>query len=414
MNLPLFLARRMYSGEEGEKKASRPAVLIATIGIAIGLAVMIVSVAIIVGFKQEIRNKIAGFAGHVQLTNLYFSNSYESHPIVVDDNLLDAINQHNQVSHSQRFATKVGMIKTGDAFQGIVLKGVGQEYDFSFLNAYLVQGEIPSFSDSLMSNKVLVSKTIAEKMKLTVGDKIDTYFIQDNVRARRFTIVGIYQTNFLAFDSQFMITDLNMVNRLNGWEKQQVGGVEIMLHDYTQLDAATLNLSEAFHRKQDAHGQQLCVQSVEQMNPHIFGWLDVLDVNIWVILVLMLGISGFTMVSGLLIIIIERTSMIGILKSLGANNTTIRHQFLWFSVFLVGKGMLWGNLIGLGFYALQRWLNIFPLDPENYYMDSVPVAMNIGYFLLLNIGTLLASVLMLIVPSYLITRIHPANSMRYE
>lgn len=414
MNLPLFLARRMYSGDEGEKKASRPAVLIATIGIAIGLAVMIVSVAIIVGFKQEIRNKIAGFAGHIQLTNLYFSNSYEAHPIVADDALLDAIAGESEVVHVQRFATKVGMIKTDDAFQGIVLKGVGQEYDLSFLQSYLVAGAIPLFSDSLTSNKVLVSKTIADRMKLAVGDKIDTYFIQDNVRARRLTVAGIYQTNFLAFDSQFLITDLNMVGKLNGWEAQQVGGVEILLDDYKQLDAATLTLSNAFHRTQDANGQLLCVQSVEQLNPQIFGWLDVLDVNIWVILVLMLGISGFTMVSGLLIIIIERTSMIGILKSLGANNTTIRHQFLWFAVFLVGRGMLWGNLIGLGFYALQHWFNLFPLDPENYYMDSVPVALNIGYLLLLNVGTLIASVLMLIVPSYLITRIHPANSMRYE
>lgn len=414
MNLPLFLAQRMYRGGDDEKKASRPAVLIAMTGIAIGLAVMIISVAIIVGFKQEIRHKIVGFAGHAQLTNLHSPNSFESLPIVADDALQSIVWENEDVAHVQRYTTKVGMIKTDDAFQGMVLKGVGQEYDLSFLKSFLVAGEMPQFSDSLNSNQVLVSQTIADKMKLSVGDKIDTYFVQENVRARKLTIAGIYKTNFSSFDSQFLIADLALVNRLNGWEKQEVSGLEIVYHDYDRLREATLILSDIFLDVQDAKGESLCVRSVEQINSHIFGWLEVLDVNIWVILVLMLGISGFTMISGLLIIIIERTSMIGILKSLGANNTTIRHQFLWFAVFLVGKGMLWGNLIGLGFYAVQRCFNLFPLDPENYYMDSVPVAMNIGYLLLLNAGTLIASVLMLIVPSHLITRIHPANSMRYE
>lgn len=414
MNLPLFLARRMYKGEETNKKASRPAVLIAMIGIAIGLAIMIISVAIIVGFKQEIRHKIVGFGGHAQLHNLLSSNSYESLPIEVDDSLMNILHSQQQIKHTQRYATKVGMIKTDDAFQGMVLKGVGQEYDFTFLKSYLVEGEVPMFTDSLSTNQVLISKSIADKMQLTVGDRIDTYFIQENVRARRLTVAGIYQTNFTAFDNMFLITDLYMVNRLNGWKPHQVSGMEIILHDYNQLEETTLNLSDAYANVYDSSGQRMCVRSVEQLNSQIFGWLEVLDVNIWVILVLMLGISGFTIVSGLLIIIIERTSMIGILKSLGANNTTIRRQFLWFAVFIVGKGMLWGNVVGLGFYAIQHWLKIFPLDPENYYMDSVPVSLDVWHILLLNVGTLIASVLILIVPSYLITRIHPANSMRYE
>lgn len=414
MNLPLFLAKRMYKGEETDKNASRPAVLIAMTGIAIGLAVMIITVAIIVGFKQEIRNKIVGFSGHAQVSNLHSPNSFESLPIMADDDLLSRISEHSQVSHLQRYATKVGMIKTDDAFQGMVLKGVGQEYDLSFLKTFLLAGEMPQFTDSVSSNQVLISKTIADKMQLAVGDKMDTYFVQENIRARRLTIAGIYQTNFSAFDSQFLITDLHLVNRLNGWEKGQVSGIEVMLHDYDQLGEASYILSDSFYNVSDSYGQSLCVRNVEQINSHIFGWLEVLDVNIWVILVLMIGISGFTMISGLLIIIIERTSMIGVLKSLGANNTTIRHQFLWFAVFLVGKGMFWGNVVGLGFYAIQHWFHLFPLDPANYYMDCVPVSLSLWHILLLNGGTLLASVLILILPSYLITRIHPATSMRYE
>ena len=414
MNLPLFLAKRMYKGEETDKNASRPAVLIAMTGIAIGLAVMIITVAIIVGFKQEIRNKIVGFSGHAQVSNLHSPNSFESLPIMADDDLLGRISEHSQVSHLQRYATKVGMIKTDDAFQGMVLKGVGQEYDLSFLKTFLLAGEMPHFTDSVSSNQVLISKTIADKMQLAVGDKMDTYFVQENIRARRLTIAGIYQTNFSAFDSQFLITDLHLVNRLNGWEKGQVSGIEVMLHDYDQLGEASYILSDSFYNVTDSYGQSLCVRNVEQINSHIFGWLEVLDVNIWVILVLMIGISGFTMISGLLIIIIERTSMIGVLKSLGANNATIRHQFLWFAVFLVGKGMFWGNVVGLGFYAIQHWFHLFPLDPANYYMDCVPVSLSLWHILLLNGGTLLASVLILILPSHLITRIHPATSMRYE
>ena len=414
MNLPLFLAKRMYKGEETDKNASRPAVLIAMTGIAIGLAVMIITVAIIVGFKQEIRNKIVGFSGHAQVSNLHSPNSFESLPIMADDDLLSRISEHSQVSHFQRYATKVGMIKTDEAFQGMVLKGVGQEYDLSFLKTFLLAGEMPQFTDSVSSNQVLISKTIADKMQLAVGDKMDTYFVQENIRARRLTIAGIYQTNFSAFDNQFLITDLHLVNRLNGWEKGQVSGIEVMLHDYDQLGEASYILSDSFYNVTDSYGQSLCVRNVEQINSHIFGWLEVLDVNIWVILVLMIGISGFTMISGLLIIIIERTSMIGVLKSLGANNTTIRHQFLWFAVFLVGKGMFWGNVVGLGFYAIQHWFHLFPLDPANYYMDCVPVSLSLWHILLLNGGTLLASVLILILPSHLITRIHPATSMRYE
>lgn len=247
-----------------------------------------------------------------------------------------------------------------------------------------------------------------------MGDKIDTYYIQGQVRARRLLVAGIYQTNFSEFDNLFVLTDLYQVNRLNGWQPGQVSGLELQIADYSQLDELTWELGDELEGYTDSYGVEYCVRDVEQLNPALFAWLDVLDVNIWVILFLMLGVAGFTMISGLLILILERTSMIGILKSLGANNTTVRRVFLWLAVFLIGRGMLWGNLIGLLLCGVQYAFGIFHLDPETYYMDTVPVSLNVWLLLLLNIGTLVASVLMLIGPSYLIARIHPANSMRYE
>ena len=328
--------------------------------------------------------------------------------------MMSALAGYPEISHVQRFSTKPGMIKTDDAFQGMVLKGVGPEFDPRFLQEYLVEGEIPVFSDSVSSNQVLISKSLATKMKLKLGDKIYTYYIQDDVRARRLTIAGIYQTNFSEYDNLFLLTDLSLVNRLNGWQPEQVTGVELQLKDYDKLEDTTYEIAIDTDNRKDEYGGTYYVRSIEQLNPQIFAWLDLLDLNVWVILFLMIGVAGFTMISGLLIIIIERTNMIGILKALGATNFTIRKTFLWFAVFLIGKGMLWGNVIGLAFCILQSRFGIFKLDPETYYVDTVPVSFNIILFLLINIGTLLAAVLMLIGPSYLITKINPANSMRYE
>lgn len=414
MSLSLFLARRIYRGDDAGRQVSRPAVLIAMTGIAIGLAVMIITVSVIVGFKSEVREKIIGFGSHIQVTNLEQARSYETFPVVADDSLLAILSDYPEVSHVQRYSTKMGMVKTAEAFQGMLLKGIGPEYDLSFFRHHLLEGEFPQFSDSASSNRVVISKSLADKLKLKLGDKIDTYYIQDDIRARRLEIVGIYQTNLAEYDNLFMLTDLCLVNRLNKWESDQASGIELSLRDYNRLEEMTYEIGDDLNGVIDRFGQEYCVRNIEQLNPSIFAWLGILDVNIWVILVLMIGVAGFTMISGLLIIIIERTSMIGVLKSLGANNDTIRRLFLWFAVFLIGKGMLWGNAIGLAFYFVQRHFGLFKLDPETYYMDTVPVSFNIWLFLLLNVGTLLASVLMLLGPSYLITRIHPANSMRYE
>ncbi|EOA56064.1 ABC transporter permease [Bacteroides sp. HPS0048] len=414
MSLSLFIARRLYRDTDGGKQVSRPAVLIAMVGIAIGLAVMIITVAVVIGFKGEVRNKVTGFGSHIQISNFDAVRSFETHPIVVNDSMMAALSACPDVKHVQRYSTKPGMIKTDDAFQGMVLKGVGSEFDASFFRSSLVEGEIPAFSDSVATNQVVISKVLSDKLKLKLGDKIYTYYVQDNVRVRPLIIKGIYQTNFSEYDNLFLLTDLYTVNRLNNWKPDQVSGAELQVYDYDRLESITYKVAESTDNRADKYGGVYFVQNIEQLNPQIFEWLSLLDLNVWVILILMVGVAGFTMISGLLIIIIERTNMIGILKALGANNFTIRKVFLWFSVFLIGKGMIWGNAIGLLFCVLQSQFHIFKLDPESYYVDSVPVSFSIGLFLLINISTLLASVLMLLGPSYLITKINPASSMRYE
>lgn len=415
MSLALFIARRIYRGRDADGgQASRPAVLIAILGVSVGLAVMIIAVSVIVGFKSEVRDKIVGFGAHLQVSNLNATTVYESRPVTIDSVLWQMLASDAAVSHVQRYSTKAGMIKTSDAFQGILLKGIGPEYDTRFLQSHLLEGDIPTFSDSVASNKVLLSQSLADKLQLKLGDKIDTYFFQDNIRARRLQIVGIYQTDLTEYDNLFLITDLYAVNRLNQWTGRQSGGLELTLYDYDDLEETTWRIGDELQNRSAGAGEELCVRNIEQLNPAIFAWLGILDINIWVILLLMIGVAGFTMISGLLIIIIERTSMIGVLKSLGADNRTIRHLFLWLSVFLIGKGMFWGDVIGLVFYFVQRYMGIFKLDPSTYYMDTVPVSFNVWLFLLFNAGTLLASVLMLVGPSYFITRIRPADSMRYE
>ena len=420
MSLSLFIARRLYREEGGRRQASRPAVLIAMAGIAIGLAVMIVAVSIIVGFKSEVRSKVAGFGSHLRLSGLQGASAYESNPVVADDSLMAWASSRPGVKHVQRYSMKPGMLKTDDAFMGMMLKGVGPEYDLGFLRRHLVEGEVPQFSDTASAGRVLVSRAMAGKLRLKPGDKLDTYYLGNgggsggDVRARRLQVAGIYETNFTEYDNLFILADLCLVNRLNGWKPGQVSGLEVELSNYGQLDAATWELGAELGGCADRYGAEYCVRNVEQLNPQLFAWLGILDVNVWVILALMTGVAGFTMISGLLIIIIERTSMIGLLKALGAGDGLVRRVFLWLSVFLIGKGMVWGNILGLGFYLLQSLTGVFQLDPATYYMDTVPVSLSPWHLLLLNAGTLAASLLMLVGPSFLIARIHPAHSLRYE
>jgi lipoprotein-releasing system permease protein len=415
MNWKLFVAQRIYRSREGEKEVSKPAVLIARWGIAIGLAVMIVAVAVVVGFKHEVRDKVVGIGSDIAITNFDAQKSYETMPIAAGDSLMEALRAQQGVKHVQRYSTKPGMIMTDDNFLGMVLKGVSQEYDWTFLRKHLQEGEIPVFSDSASTNRTLISRTIANKLHLKLGDKLYTYYISgDNVRARRLEVAGIYQTNFSIYDDMFLLTDLYTVNRLNAWQKDQVSGIELEVTDPAQLEAIKEGIRTQVDMVKDKYGGTYYTQSVEEQNPQIFAWLDLLDMNVWVILILMTGVAGFTMISGLLIIILERTNMIGVLKALGADNLAIRKVFLSFSVFLIGKGMLWGNVIGLAFVGVQSFFRPFKLDPTTYYVDSVPVEFNVWWWVLLNVCTLVVSVLMLVGPSYLIAHIHPAKSIRFE
>ena len=417
MSLSLFIARRIYgSSAPQDARVSRPAVTIAMIGIAIGLVVMMLSVAIALGFKQEVRDKVIGFGAHIQVANFSRTDVYETRPVVGSDSIRQVIRQSSPgVKHIQRFAIKPGMLKTEGNFQGIILKGIAQEYDTTFLANHLVEGRIPQFTDSVASGEVLVSRQVADKMGLHVGDKINTYYIEKNVRARRFTISGIFQTNFTEYDDRFFITDLYTASRLNNWkDRDLVSGMELRISPDASLEQCADEVSSVINRQTDRYGNAYLAQSIEQLYPSIFAWLEVLDTNVVVILVLMLGVAGFTMISGLLILILERTNMIGILKALGAPDLTIRRIFLYFSAFLILKGMFWGNLIGISLCLAQKYGGIVHLDPKTYYVEVVPVLIDVPLLLLLNLFTLLVSVLMLVGPSLLISRIKPVKVIRFE
>lgn len=416
MRFPLFIARRIYNSSDTNGKISKPAVIIATVGIAIGLAVMILSICIAVGFKQEIKNKIVGLGSHIQVANFVHAEAYESNPIVVDDSLMTVIESASEnVIHVQRFATKAGMLKTDDSFSGILLKGLGQEYDTTFIHEHLVEGHIPHFTDSISSGQVVVSRRICDKMNLKLGDKINTYFIQKNIRARRLTIVGIYETNFSAFDDRLMLTDLHTVRRLNNWRDSQLAsGVEVSIAPDASLSDCTEAIGAAVNQRVDRYGAACLAMSIEQLYPSMFAWLDVLDTNVLVILILMLGVAGFTMISGQLILILERTSMIGVLKALGASDRMVYRIFMWFASMLIGKGMLWGNVIGLVICLLQKYFLIIRLDAETYYVDAVPIEFPWQSLLVVNICTFVVSLLVLIGPGMLISRIKPAKVIRFE
>lgn len=414
MNLEYFIAKRIHFEKKGEKNVSRPAVRIATIGIAVGVAVMLIAIAVVIGFKQEIRNKTIGFGSHIQITNFDNNNSYEMQPIRMSDTLQNQLKAIPNVRHIQRFVTKPGIIKTENDFQGMILKGVGPEFDWSFFKSNLIEGEILNLNDSTPVNEAIISKSIADMMGLKLGDSFLTYFLQDQIRARKFTVKGIYSTNFADYDKLFVITDIRIAQRLNGWDQEYFSGMEILITDFNYLDGVSDQVYALAANRFDAEGNGYFIQTIRQLNPQIFSWLDLLDMNVWVILLLMLAVAGFNMISGLLILILEKTNMIGILKSYGAGNWSIRKIFLYESIFLIGKGMLWGNIIGLLICFVQYQFKIIPLDPVSYYTSTVPITFNWLYIVLLNAGTLIVSVLMLIGPSYLITKISPASIMRYE
>lgn len=415
MNFPLFIAKKIYNSSDKTRRVSKPAIRIATIGVAIGLAVMIVSVSVVLGFKHTIRNKVIGFGSHITVADFMSLQNSELYPITINDSLLKALYKIQGVKHVQRFAYTQGILKTDDDFLGVTLKGVGPEFDSTFIHNNMVAGSFPKFSDNSNQQKIILSKTIADKLKMKVGQKIFAYFVNEQgVRIRKFTVCGIYETNLKQFDSQICMTDLFTVNKLNGWEPDQYSGAELEVKDFNLLDNTAFNVLGHVKNKVDKYGSTYSSATVIEQNPQIFSWLDLMDLNVWIILALMISVAGVTMISGLLIIILERTQMIGLMKAIGAKNRQIRHVFLWFATFIIGKGLIIGNVVGIGLILLQQYTGLFKLDPQTYYVSTVPVEINIPLIIALNLSTLLICVFVLIAPSYFISHINPAKSMHYE
>ncbi len=415
MNFPLFIARKIYSGNDDKRKVSRPAIRIATFGVAIGLAVMIVTVSVVLGFKQTIRNKVVGFGSHIQIESLLaIGNQLE-----LNDSTMDILGHMAGISHIQRFAMSQGILKTDSDFLGVAFKGVDENYDLTFIGQHIADGKLPAFSSQKSSNKLLISKYIADRLQLKADDKVFAYFITDGgVKARKFTVAAIYQTNMNKFDQALCFTDIYTTRKLNAWDGSNIySGAEMTVDDLDMLDPIANDLAQEIkfiNTQVSDPSLALSSKTIYEAYPQIFSWLDLLDINVWIILALMVCVAGFTMISGLLIIILERTQMIGILKALGARNKTIRHTFLWFAAFIIGKGLLLGDVIGIGVVLLQQHFGIVTLDPETYYVKEAPMELNLPVIVALNVATLLISVFVLIAPSYLISFIHPAKSMRYE
>jgi len=414
LNLELHIARKITYQNKSDRQISRPIISIATLGIALGLSVMILAVAIVTGFKAGITEKLTGFGSHIQISNYDNNSSFETYPI--DKNLIpiDRLTQIEGIKHIQTYATKPGIIKTENEIQGVVLSGASQNYDWAFFKDKLVEGEIINILPSVKSNDILISEKLTNLLHLKLGDKLTLYFVQQPVRMRRFTIKGIYNSGMDEFDKLFVICDMRHIQKLNNWTNNQVSGIEITLNDFKNLDETKELIRDNVAGIFTDDGSTFKVRSIKQKYPQIFNWLEMLDLNVWIILALMILVAGFNMISGLLIIILEKTNMIGILKALGTDNWSVRKIFLYQSSMIIGKGMLLGNLIGIGVCLIQYHFQLISLDPVNYYLDTVPINLDILHLLLLNIGTLIATVSMLIVPSYWITRITPSKAIKFD
>ena len=415
MNLPLFIARKIYTDKGDRHKVSRPVMHIATAGVAIGLAVMIITVSVVFGFKHTLRDKVIGFGSHVLVDNLLGYSSACN----ISDSTVQALTALNGVEHVQRYANVQGILKTDSDFLGIVFKGIGEDYRMQFLKQHLIEGKADGFSSKESTNGLLISKLTADKLRLKTGDRVFAYFISDDgVKARRFTVTGIYQTNLTQYDQNFCFTDIYTTRRINAWQDTDLySGAEITVKDFEQLNTTTISIIQTLKDVNINITEpelQLQAKHVQEANPQIFNWLELLDLNVWIILVLMVCVAGFTMISGLLIIILERTQMIGTLKALGARNTTVRRTFLWFATFIISQGLIAGNIIGIGIVVAQQHFGLIKLDPATYYVHEAPMELNIPVIIIINVATLLISVFVLIAPSYLISFIHPARSMKYE
>ena len=414
MNTELFIARRLVSDKENRKSISRSIVRIAVFGISLGLTVMIIAVSVVTGFKEEIRNKVIGFGAHIQIINFDSNLSFETNPVSEDQDFYPHLDTLEGIEHIQVYATKAGIIKTGDNIEGVVLKGVSTDFNWSFFNKNIMEGTTLSLTDTATSNDILISKYTARRLELKAGDDIAMYFVQDPPRMRRLTIKGIYETSLEEFDRTFAIADIRHIQKLNNWEDDMVSGFEVFISDFDELPQMTALVREKAGFLFTEDGDKLRVINILDKYPQIFDWLELQNINVVVILALMLLVAGFNMVSGLLILILERTNMIGILKALGSNNFSIRKIFLYQSSFLIMRGLFWGNLIGIGLAFLQDQFKFIKLDQASYYIAYAPINLSFTNLLLLNTGTLIITVLMLLIPSMMISRISPEKSIKFN
>ena len=400
------IARRLYFSEEGKARTSRPAVRVALGGILIGVMVMIVAICVVVGFKQEVQRKVAGFGSHIQVVNFDNNATYELRPIDLSDSLLQKLRTLPHVKQDSLFASKPGIIKTDSAFQGIVFKGT--DY-WEYFADNLVEGRLPE-----AKNEVIISTVLANQLHLSTDDAILCYFVEEELRVRRLYIVGLYNTSMSEMDRLFVLGDIELVRQLNHWKPTQASGIEVLVDDLRHLEVAADAVYFATANRLDEAGNAFYTQTLEQLNPQIFGWLDLLDMNVVIIILLMLCVSGFSIITGLIILILESVTLIGTLKALGANNRFVRRIFIYESILLVGKGMLWGNLLGLSIVALQYFTHLIPLDATTYYVSYVPMAFPWVWLLLLNIGVLLLAWLIMLAPSAIVSQISPAKVMHFE
>ena len=409
-----FVAKKLYdTGEAGRVSAS--AVRIATAGVAVGIMVMIISICVTVGFQREIKSRVASLVGHVQVLNTQSLYRTHSTSIQITDSLMGELNRLPGVSNVHRFVLCPGMLKTENAFIGLFFRGVESGFDKSFIAENIVSGRVPSFSsDSISNDSILVSASTASVLQVRAGDRVYAYFFDNNLRARRFVVSGIFQTNMADFDSKMCFTSMRTAQQLNRWQKDQFSGGEIILKDFSHVEKVSGQVSSMLSRQQDDYGQYYSSVRVDELFPQIFSWLTLLDTNVVAILILMICVAGVTMISGLLVLILERTRFIGVMKAMGSTNSQLRRIFLYLSSMIVVRGLLLGNVLALFLMALQKWTGLVTLDPASYYISYVPVHFPWTSILIVNIVTFLVCVLSLVVPTLVISHISPAKSIRFE
>jgi len=414
MNLPYFIAEKLIKGRREGTSFSRPINVIAITGIAAGIAVMIIAVSTLTGFKQQIRDKVAGFGSHMQILNFDSNNSFETAPISTNLAFLPKLRKLHGIKHVEAFATKAGIIKTDENIQGVVLKGVSSDFDWSYFKKNLVSGSVFTVNDSSITNNVIISKKISDMLNLKLGDSFAMHFVQDPPRMRKFTISGIYETSLEEFDKIYIFCDIKHIRRLNGWSDDQVSGFEIYIDKFDDLEIMTQAVNDVIGYNISENEPTVKVRNIREKYPQIFDWLSFQDINVIIIIVLMLIVAGFNMISGILILILEKTNLIGVLKALGSEDRTIRRVFMIQASYLIAKGLFWGNLIGIGLAIIQLKTGLITLDASSYYLKTVPINLNVFHIILLNAGSMAVIILMLLIPAQLVSRINPVRAIKFD